>query len=66
MKFVFRISGKIKILGPAEDSDSGGPSSITVRMEYLYLLSKTDIVNLVWKTNEGGAEGIASLIFFLW
>ena len=60
MTFVFRISGSIKILGPAEDLDTGGLSSITVRMEYLYLLSKTDFVNLVWKTNEGGGEGIAS------
>ena len=35
MKFVFRISGNIKCLDPVEDSDTGGPSSITVRMEYL-------------------------------
>ena len=35
MKFVFRISGGIKYWDPVEDSDFGGPSSITVRMEYL-------------------------------
>ena len=26
----------------------------------------TDIVNFVWKTDEGGAEGIVLLIFVLW
>ena len=35
MKFVFRISGGINCWDPVEDSDTGGPSSITVRMEYL-------------------------------
>ena len=34
-----------------EDSETGGPSSISVRMEYLLLNS--DIVNLVWKTRGG-------------
>ena len=34
-----------------EDSETGCPSSISVRMEYLLLNS--DIVNLVWKTRGG-------------
>ena len=66
MRFVFRISGSIKVLSPAEVSDTSGQSSITIRMEYLYLLSKTDIVNFVWQTHEGEAEGIVLLIFFRW
>ena len=64
MQFVFRISGGIKCWDPDEDSDTGGPSSITVRMEYL--LFNTDIVNFVWKTKEGEAESIVLLIFVLW
>ena len=35
MKFVFRISGGINCWDPVEDSDTGGPSSIMVRTEYL-------------------------------
>ena len=35
MKFVFRISGDINCWDSVEDCDTGGPSSITVRMEYL-------------------------------
>ena len=35
MKFVFRISGGIKFWDPVEDYDTGSPSSITVRREYL-------------------------------
>ena len=48
-----------------EDSKTGGPSSVTVRMEYL-LLSNPDIVNFVWKTDEGEAKSIVLLIFVLW
>ena len=48
----------------SEDSKTGGPSSVTVRMEYL-LLSNSDIVNFVWKTDEGEAESIVLLIFVL-
>ena len=33
---VFRISGGINCWDPVQDSDTGGPSSITVRMEYLF------------------------------
>ena len=36
MKFVFQISGGIKIWDPIEDSNIGGPSSITIRMEQLF------------------------------
>ena len=35
MKFVFRTCGGIKSWDPVEASDTGGPSSITVRMECL-------------------------------
>ena len=35
MKFVFRISGSIKFWDQVEESNTGGPSTITVRMEYL-------------------------------
>ena len=34
IKFLFRISDGINCWDPLEDSDTGGPSSITVRMEY--------------------------------
>ena len=36
MKFEFRISGSIKYWDLVDDSDTGGPSTITVRMEYLF------------------------------
>ena len=39
----------------AEDSNTGGPSSFTVRMKYLHFNS--DIVNFVWKTDEGEGGG---------
>ena len=38
--------------------------SVTVRMEYL--LSNSDIVNFVWKTDEGETESIFLLIFVLY
>ena len=37
MKYLFRITGRIKFWDPAEDSDTSEPSSITVRMEYLFV-----------------------------
>ena len=45
--------------------------TLAVRVQLLlgwntYLLFKTDIVNFVWKSNEGEAESIALLIFVLW
>ena len=43
--------GSIKFLDPVENSDAGGPSSITVWMEYS-LLFNSDIVNFVWKTDD--------------
>ena len=50
---------------PVEDSDTGGPSSITVRMEWnTYLLFNSDIVNFVWKTDEGEVASIALLFLF--
>ena len=35
LKFDFRISGGLKFREPVEDSGNGGPSSTTVRIEYL-------------------------------
>ena len=57
MKFVFRISWGIKCREPVEDSITGGPSSVTVRMEYI-LAFNTDIVNFMWKTNEGERQKV--------
>ena len=37
-KFVFRSSGDLNFVILVEDSNTGGPSSITVRMEYLIVL----------------------------
>ena len=43
------------------------PSDFNYRLGWnAYLLFNTDIVNLVWKTDEGVAESIAFLIFVLW
>ena len=36
-KFVFRSSGDLNFVILVEDSDTGVPSSITVRMEYLFV-----------------------------
>ena len=49
-----------------EDSDTGGPSSITVRMEYLFCFWNSDIVNFVCKIDEREEESIVLLIFVLW
>ena len=50
-----------------KDSDTGGPSLITVRLGWnTYLLFNTDIVNFVWKTDEGEAKSIVLLIFVFW
>ena len=64
MKFEFRIGGGIKFWDLVEDSNTGGPTTVTVRMEYL--LFNSDIVNFVWKTDEGEAQSIILLIFGLW
>ena len=57
IKFVFRISGRKNLEILAGDPNTGGPNSFTVRMEYL-LLFNSDIVNFVWKTDEGEQEGV--------
>ena len=64
MKFEFRIGGGIKCWDPVEDSNTGGPTTVTVRMEYL--LFNSDIVNFVWKTDEGEAQSIILLNFGFW
>ena len=45
-KFVFRSSGDLNFVILVEDSDTGGPSSIIVRMEYLFVFN-SHIVNFV-------------------
>ena len=62
---MLRISGGIKFRDPVEDSDTGGPSSITVRMEYLLAFQYTGTVNFVRKTDEGEVKSTVSLIFVL-
>ena len=54
-----------KILRPVEDSDTGGPSSIFVRWNTC-LLFNTDVVNFVWKNDEGEEGSIVLLIFVFW
>ena len=51
--------------GPVEDSDTGGPSLVTIRMEYL-LAFQYWYCQLCVKTDEGEAESIVLLIFVLW
>ena len=63
LKFLFRISGGINCWDPVEDSDTGGLSSITVRMD-TYVLFSNDIVNFAYETDE--AESIVLSIFVLW
>ena len=55
-KFVLGTSGGTKFVILVEGSGTGGPSLITVRMEYL--LCNSNVVNLVWESNEGKAESI--------
>ena len=45
-KFVFRSSGDLNFVILVEDSDTGVPSSIIVRMEYLFVFNP-HIVNFV-------------------
>ena len=47
-----------------EDSDTGRPSSITVRI--LIYFSNSDIVKFVWETDEREEESIVLLSFVLW
>ena len=46
-------------------SGTGGTSSITVMM-ITYLVFNSDIVNFVWKTDEGEVESTVLLTFVLW
>ena len=45
-KFVFRSSGDLNFVILVEDSDTGVPSSVIVRMEYLFVFN-SHIVNFV-------------------
>ena len=55
-KFELETSGGIKLVILIEDSDTGGPSIMTVRLEYL--VCNSDVVNLVWENNKGEAGSI--------
>ena len=55
-KFVLGTSGGTKFVILVEESDTGGPSLITVRLEYL--LWNSDVVNLVWESNMREAGSI--------
>ena len=50
MKFVLGTSGDIKFEILVEDSNTAGPRLITVRLGYL--VCNSDVVNLVWESNE--------------
>ena len=45
-KFVFRSSGDLNFVILVEDSDTGVPSSVIIRMEYLFVFN-SHIVNFV-------------------
>ena len=45
-KFVFRSSGDLNFVILVQDSDTGVPSSVIVRMEYLFVFN-SHIVNFV-------------------
>ena len=49
-------SGGIRFVILVEDSGTGAPSLITVRMEYL--LYNSEVVNLMCESNEGEARTI--------
>ena len=61
----YRKPGGIKFWDLVEDSNTGCPSSVTVRMEYFFSFNP-DIVNFVRKTDEGEVKNIVLLIFVLW
>ena len=65
MKFMFKISRGIKFWDPVEDSDTGGPSLITVRLEYLFAFQFWYCKLCVEKTDEEKAESIVLLILIL-
>ena len=60
-KFVLGTNGGIKLMILVEDSDTG--SLIIVRLEYF--LCNSDIVNLVWESNDGEAGSILVNICYL-
>ena len=67
MKFLFRISGGIKLWDPSWVKTP----TLAVRVQLplgwnIYWLFNSDIVNFVWKTDEGEAESTVLLIFVLW
>ena len=59
--FVLGTSGGIKFVILVEDSDTSGPSLITVRLEYL--LCNSDVVNLTWESNEGEAGSTVNFCY---
>ena len=59
--FVLGTSGGIKFVILVEDSDTSGPSLITVRLEYL--LCNSDVVNLMWESNEGEAGSTVNFCY---
>ena len=63
-KFVFRRSGDSNFVIPIEDSDTGGRSSITVRIEYLLVFQVSYCELCVG--NQCGEAGNILLIFVLW
>ena len=64
MKFVFRPNGGIKFWDLVEDSDLDIQIQLPLGWN-TYLLFNSDIVNFVWKNDEGEAESIVLLIFVL-
>ena len=63
-KFVFRSSGDLNFVILIDDSDTGGPSSITVRTEYLFVF-QFSYCELCVETDEGEAGTIILSIFVL-
>ena len=64
-KFIFRSSGDLNFMILVEDCDTGGPSSMTVRMEYL-LGFQFSYYELCVETDGGKAGNFIFLIFVLW
>ena len=65
LPFVFRISGGIKFWDPVEDSDTGGPSSITVRMNHLFAFQFW-FCELCVENQWGGGRKHCFVIFVIW
>ena len=58
IKFVFRISGGITFEVLVEDSGTGGPSSIAVRIESLLTIFVPILICELLKNDEGESESI--------